>query len=122
MFYSPDRMVQGGGRRRGGNTLVCLTFFSHATDGIADGISSLVFRDRLSENEFGAEPKCGGQTGTAIDNRDRNGVDAVFSAAADVKDELGGGKIFAIDQNQVEALRIELLGGGDSVQGTLARH
>ena len=57
MFYSPNRMVQGGGRRQGGNAIVSLTFFSHATDGIADGVSSLVFRDRLGENQFRAEPK-----------------------------------------------------------------
>src|SRR5258706_329971 len=88
----------------------------------ADGGASLVFGDRLGQNQFCAQAKSSWQPGAAIDDGDRDRVVAVFSATANVKDQLGGGQIFTIDQHQVEALRIKFLGSGYSVQRTLASH
>jgi len=51
----------------------------------------LIFRDRLGQNQFCAQAKSSWQSGAAIDNGDRDWVVAVFSAAANVKDQLGCG-------------------------------
>jgi hypothetical protein len=82
----------------------------------------LIFRHRLSQNQFRAQAKSSWQSGAAIDNGDWDRVVAVFSAAANVKDQLGCRQILAIDQYQVERLRIEFLSSGYAVQGTLASY
>src|SRR5258708_1183721 len=126
-FFGYDRAAYDGagrGSARGlrGNALVGLGVFSHAANGGADGVASLVFGDRLGQNQFCAQAKSSWQPGAAIDDGDRDRVVAVFSATANGKDQLGGGQIFKIDQHQVEALRIKFLGSGYSVQRTLASH
>ena len=105
-----------------GNALVCRGVSSHPADGGADRTSGLVFRNRLGQDQFRTQAKGSGQPHTAIDNGDGHRVVAVVSFTANVKDQLGRRQIFAIDQNQVEALRIEHLGRGDSVQRPLAGH
>ena len=108
------------GRR--GKLLVCRDIFSQTADRGADGASRLILRDRLGQNQFRAQAKSGGQTGAAIDNGDRHRIVAAFSASANVKNQFGCRQIFAIDQHQIEAVRIKFLGSGRSVQGTLASY
>ena len=61
-------------RGKCGNALVWLDVFSHTADSRANGASSLVFGDRLGQNQFRTQTKRGGQTGAAIDNCDGDGV------------------------------------------------
>jgi hypothetical protein len=115
-----SRVHRGRACRLRAGALICRNSFSHTADCGADRAPGLVFRDWLGQNQLCAQAKSRGETGAAIDNRDGDRVVAVFSPAANVKNQLGGRQIFAIDQHQVEALRIELLGSRHSVQGALA--
>jgi hypothetical protein len=117
-------MTWGGsaddGRRR--DWFAYGNFFPNTANCSADGAASLVFCDGLGENQFGAEAKSGRQAGAAIDDSDRNGIVTVFSAAANIKNELGGGQILAIDENQIVVVRTEFLGGGNPIQRTFATY
>ena len=123
MFLRRDDCRGGGSGDDGvgrGRNFGCWSSFSQTAHGGADGGACLIFCDGLGENQFGSEAEGGRQAGASIDNRDRYGIIAVFSAAANIEDELGGGKILTVDEHEVESLRSQFLGGGDAVERAFA--
>jgi hypothetical protein len=102
--------------------VACRNIFSHPAYSGADRGPGLVLGDGLGQNQLCAQTKSSGQAGAAIDNGDGHRVIAIFSATAHIKDQLSGGQVFAIDQNQVETLRVQFLSSGDTVEGPLASY
>jgi hypothetical protein len=123
VFLSRDDCRGGGCGDNGvgcGGNFGCWSGLSQTANGGADGGAGLIFCDGLGENQFGSEAEGGRQAGAAVDNRDRHGIIAVLSAAANIEDELSGGEILTIDEYEVESLRSQFLGGGDAVERAFA--
>src|SRR5271166_5308490 len=82
-------------------------FSLHTADGGANRDARLIFCNRFGQNQLSAQTKCGRQAGAAIDNRDWNGAACALAVAADIEDELGGRKVLAIDEHEIEAIGIQ---------------
>ena len=94
-FFSLNRGSLLSAVGRCGSAGVGGDILSHAVDGGADSASGLLLRDRLGQNQFGAQAKSSGKSGAAIHDGDGDGVVAAVSAAANIKDQLGRRQIFA---------------------------
>ena len=95
-------------------------FSLHSAEGGANRNAGLIFGNRLGENQLSAQTESRGQAGAAIDNRDRNRTAAALAITAHIENELGGGKVFAIDEHEIEAIGIQLLRGRGAIERALA--
>jgi hypothetical protein len=82
----------------------------------------LIFGNGLGQYQFCAQTKRGRKTRPAVDDGDWNRIVSVFPASANIKNQLCGRQIFAVDQNQIETLRIKFLGCGNPIQRALASY
>ena len=87
-----------------------------AAEGGTNGDAGLIFGHRFGENQFGAEAKRGRQTRAAVDDSDRNRAAASLAIAADIENKFGGRKVLAVDEDQIEAIGIQLLRGRGAIQ------
>jgi hypothetical protein len=92
----------------------------HSADGGTNRDSRLIFGDRLGQNQLSTQPKSGGQTGAAIHHGNRDRPAGTLPIAAHVENELGGGKVLAIDEHEIEAIGIQFLRGRGAIEGALA--
>jgi hypothetical protein len=95
-------------------------FALYSADGGTNRDSRLIFGNRLGQNQLSTQPKSSGQTGAAIHNGNRDRSPGTLPIAAHVENELGGGKVLAINEHEIEAIGIELLRGRGAIERALA--